>query len=78
MCREKFRGFFDRHLHHVADRFFVVENFERLRVVASAAAIFTRHITARQKIHLQLDDALSFARLAAAAFRVEGEPARAE
>ena len=55
---------------------FVIENFERLRVVTFPAAIFTRHITARQKTHLQLDHALAFARFAAAAFGVERKPAR--
>ena len=61
MRREKFRRFLDRHFHHVADRLFVVENFERLRIVTFPAAIFARHITARQKIHLELDHALAFA-----------------
>ena len=66
---------FDRHLHHVTDRFFVVEDFERLRIVTATAAIFARHITARQKTHLELDHALALAGFATAAFRVEGEPA---
>src|SRR5213596_311110 len=57
--------FFDRHLHHVTNRFFVIEDFERLRIVAPAAAVLARHVTARQKIHFQLDYALPLARLAA-------------
>ena len=76
MYREKLRRFFDRHLHDIADRLFVVEDFERLRVVTFLAAVLTRHITAREKIHLQLDDALAFAGFATTALGVKGKPAR--
>ena len=75
MCREEFRGFFNRHVHHVTDGFLVVENFERLRIVTFAAAIFARHVCARQKIHFQFDIALALARFAASAFGVEQKPA---
>src|SRR5581483_7475280 len=76
MRREKFRRFFDGHLHDVANRSAVVEDFEGLRIVAPAVAIFARHITAGQKIHLQFDQALALAGLAPAALGIEREPAR--
>src|SRR5206468_12203095 len=76
MCREKLRTFFDRHFHDIADRFFVIENLERLGIVAPAAAVFAGHVTARQKIHLELDYALPLARLATATFGIERESAR--
>ena len=76
MRRKELRRFLDCHLHDVADGFFVVENFECLWVITPAAAIFARHVTARQKIHFQFDHALTFARLAAAALGVKRESAR--
>ena len=76
MRRKELRGFLDCHLHDVADGFFVVENFQRLRVITSAAAILARHITARQEIHFQFDYTLTFARFTAAALRVKRESAR--
>ena len=71
MRRKEFRRFLDCHFHYVADRFVVVENLERLRIVTFAAAIFARHIAAREKIHLQFDHALTLASLATTAFGVE-------
>ncbi len=62
MGREKLRRFFDRHFHHVADRFVVVENFERLRIVTASAAVLARHERFRQKIHFQFDHALALCR----------------
>ena len=76
MGREKFGCFLDRHLHHVANRFFVVEDFQCLWIVAAAFAILAWHKTARQKIHLQFDHALAFARFATATLRIERKTAR--
>jgi hypothetical protein len=73
--RKKFRRFFDRHFHHVADRFVVVEYLKRLGIVTFAAAIFAWHVAARQKIHLQFDHALTLASLATTTFGVERESA---
>src|SRR4030095_3230430 len=72
---KEFRRFFDRHFHHVADRFVVEEYLKRLRIVTFAAAIFAWHVAARQKIHLQFDHALTLARLAPAPFCAERESA---
>src|SRR5205085_2026500 len=66
----------DRHLHDVADALIVIEDLEGLRVVTPAAAIFARHVAAREKTHLQLDRALAGTGLAPAPFGVERKPAR--
>src|SRR5205823_7017280 len=71
MGGKEFGSFLDGHLHDIADALFVVEDFQRLRVVTPAAAIFTRHVTARQKIHFELDHSLSLARFAASPFGIE-------
>ena len=76
MHGKEFRRFFDCHFHHIADGFFVKKNLERLRIVPPALTIFTRDITAWQKVHLELDHALALARLAAAAFGIKRESAR--
>jgi len=55
MRREKLRRFFDGQLHDVADGLFVIENLQRLRIVTATVTVLAQHITARQKIHLQLD-----------------------
>ena len=49
-------------------------HFERLRVVALALADFARNVNVGQEVHLDLDDAVALARLAAAALDVEREP----
>ena len=54
----------------------LILHFERLRVVALALADFARHVHVGQEVHLDLDDAVALARLAAAAFDVERKPAR--
>ena len=76
MRGKEFRRFFDRHFHHVADRFVAVKYLKRLRIVTFTAAVFARHIATRQKIHLQFDHTLTLASLATTAFGVERESAR--
>ena len=71
MRPKKFRRFFDRHFHDVADRLFIVEHFERLWIVTATTAVLTRHQRLRQKIHLQLDHALTFAVFATATLGIE-------
>ena len=65
----------DRHLQDVGDRAAAVEDLQRLPVVALAAAHLARHVHVRQELHLDLDDAVALARLAAAALDVEAEAA---
>ena len=75
MRMKKLRRFLDRHLHYVADRFLVVEDFERLRIVSATAAVFARHQRLRQKIHFQFDHALAVAGFASTALGVERKTA---
>jgi hypothetical protein len=57
-----------------ADRLSAIQDLERLAVVASAVADVAVHVDVGQEVHLDLDRAVSGARLAAPAFHVEGEP----
>ena len=75
MMGEELCRFLNRHIHDIANRFVVVEDFQGLRVVTCSAAVFTRHVGAREEIHLQLDHALSFAGFAASAFGVKRKSA---
>src|SRR5260221_10574843 len=72
---EKFSGFFHRHVEHVGDRLALEQNFQRLAVVALALADVAGDVDVGQEVHLDLDDAVALAGLAAAALDVEGKPA---
>ena len=67
----------DRHAQHFGDVPALVLDFERLAVVALAVADVARHVDVGQEMHLDLDDPVALAGLAAAAFHVEGEASRA-
>ena len=54
----------------------LVAYFQRLAVVALAAAYITGDVDVGQKMHFHLDDAISLARLAAATLDVEAETPR--
>ena len=69
-------GLVDPHLEDVGDRLALVLHFERLRVVALALADLARHVDVGQEVHLDLDDAVALAGLAAPALDVEREAAR--
>src|SRR4029077_13703158 len=66
----------DAHVEHVGDRLAAIGDLERLLVVAFALANLAGHVNVRQEVHLDLDDAVALAVLAAAALDVEAEPAR--
>ena len=55
-----------------------IVDLERLAVVAPPLALLARDVDVRQKVHLDRDDAIALARLAAAAFDVERKPSRPE
>ena len=76
MRTKKLRRFLQRHLHHIADRLFVVEDFECLWIVTAPAAVLARNQRLRQEIHFQFDDTLAFTCLAPAALGVERKSAR--
>src|SRR2546428_12058032 len=72
---EELQRLLDRHVEHVGDRFALEQNLERLAVVALALADVAGDVDVGQEVHLDLDDAVALAGLAASALDVEGEAA---
>src|SRR3954451_23898312 len=72
---EELGRFLDRHVEHVGDALALEQDLQRLAVVALALADVAGDVDVRQKVHLDLDDAVALAGLAAAALDVEGEAA---
>ena len=70
---EEGQRFLDGHIEHVGDGFALVEYLERLAVVALALADLAGHVDIRQKVHLDAQNTVAGAGLAAAAAHVEGE-----
>ena len=68
---KQFGAFVDRHIQHVGDRVSAVFDFQGLAVVALALADVALDVDVRQEVHLDLDDAVALAGLAAAALDVE-------
>src|SRR5688572_18456311 len=60
---------------NVGDRLALEQDLERLAVVAFSLADVAGDVDVGQKVHLDLDDAVALAGLAAAALDVEGEAA---
>jgi hypothetical protein len=73
--REELDAFLDRHVEHVGDRLALEGDFQRLAVVALAVADVAGDVDVGQEVHLDLDDAVALAGLAAAALDVEREAA---
>ncbi len=73
--REELGGLLDRHVQDLGDGLALVVDLERLPVVAGAVADLARDVDVGQEVHLDLDRAVTRARLAASALDVEGEPA---
>ena len=72
---EELERLLDRHVEHVGDRLALEQHLERLAVVALALADVAGDVDVGQEVHLDLDDAVALAGLAAAALDVEGEAA---
>ena len=70
---EEMQRFLHRHVEHIVDAFSFVFDLQRLTVVAFAAADLAGHIDVGEEVHLDLDDAVAAAGLAASAFFVEAE-----
>ena len=66
----------DGHVEHVGDRLAAVGHLQRLAVEALAAADVAGDEHVGQEVHLDLDQPVALAGLAAAALDVEAEPAR--
>ena len=73
---EQLQRVLDRHLQHVVDAVALVEDLQRLAVVALAVADVAGHVHVGQEVHLDLDQAVALAGFAAAAAHVEAEAAR--
>ena len=73
--REEGERLLHGHLENVGDRLPLEADLERLAVVALPLTGLARHVDVGQEVHLDLDLAVTLARLAAAAFDVEREPA---
>src|SRR5690606_13232898 len=74
---EEARRLLDRHVQNVRYALALEDDFQRLAVVALALADVAGDVDVGQEVHLDLDDAVALARLAAAALDVEAEPAGA-
>src|SRR5206468_3852167 len=73
---EEGESIFDRLLQHVGDAESTEANFQSLAVVTLALADIARDVDVGKKMHLDLDETISLARLATPAFHVEGEATR--
>ena len=73
---EQFGACFDGHVEHIRDGIATEFHVQRLTVVTLALADIALDIDVRQKVHLDLDDAIALAGLAAPALDVEREAAR--
>ena len=73
---EGFRRLIDRHGQHVGDGMVLERDLQGLSVIALPFAGIALDVNVRQEMHLDLDDTVALAGLAASAFDVEGEPAR--
>ena len=74
---EELEGVGHRHVEHVGNGAAAVAHLQRLAVVAPPVADVARHIDVGQEVHLDLDQPVSAARLAAPPLHIEREPARA-
>ena len=72
---EEVQRLLDRHVEHVGDRLALERHLQRLAVVALALADVAGDVDVGQEVHLDLDDAVALAGLAAAALDVEREAA---
>src|SRR2546423_15591871 len=72
---EEVERFLDRHLEDIGDRLALVVNLECFAVVALALADLARDVDVRQELHLDLEDPVALAVLAATALDVERKTA---
>ena len=68
---EEFQCLFNGHVQNIRDAAPLVLDFQRLTVVPLAFAYLAGHVDVRQKVHLDLDQAVPLARLTPAPFHVE-------
>ena len=76
MCWKNSQPLVDGHVQHIGDGLTPVLDLQRLAVVAVAVADLARDVDIGQELHLDADDAVPLAGLAAAALDVEAEAPR--
>src|SRR3954452_24770565 len=74
---EEIGRFGDGHVEHVGYRLVLEFDLERLAVVALAVALIAGDVDIREEVHLDLNDAVALAALAAPALDIEREAPRA-
>ena len=70
---KELQSFFHCHIQHICNRFAFIFYIQRLAVIPFAVTDFTRHINIRQKVHLDLYDAISGTGFAASALDIKTE-----
>ena len=73
--REECKRLLHSHIQHIRNGFPFIAHLERFTVVALSMAYFARHINVRQKMHLNFDNAIPPAGLAASTLHIEAEAA---
>jgi len=73
---EEVERFFDCHVEDIGDGMASVLDLQSLSIVALALTDFAGDVDVGEEMHLDLDDAVTFARLAPSSFDVEAESAR--
>src|SRR5437773_6853443 len=76
LALEEFQGVGDAQVEHVRDGLSFISDLERLAVVAATLAHLAGHVDVGEEVHLDLDEPVPLAGLAAAPLHVEREPAR--
>src|SRR5699024_10738690 len=71
---EKFKCFFHSHVQHIIDRLSFILHFQCLSIISFSPAYFTWNIHVRQKMHLDLQDAIPGTGLTPASLYIETEP----
>ena len=74
---KEFQRVLHGHIQHVVDALALILHIQGLPVIALAAADLAGHVHVRQEMHLDLDNTVAAARLAASALDVEAETALA-
>ena len=73
---EKLYCLINDHVQHLGNILSFITHFQRLAIITRTMTHLARHIDVRQKMHLDFDNAIAFARFAASAFDVKTETPR--
>ena len=73
---EELLSILNRHIQHIGNRLALELDLERFTIVPRTLARLARHIHVRQKVHLDLDDAIALTGFTTSTLHVEREPPR--